>query len=278
MFYKESIIKNILKCQLCKRPLDGYDPPRILPCNKTICHACSTEIIAKTHHGSNSTFKCSICSHEHEIPANGFIINEMIAMFIRIEPAEIFRSKNCTELKSKLNRMELILKNIDYNFTNVSDFIKEHCNEQTRIAQLKKEEDELKIENNNKSKKIKLNKSFDSVIDEINEYENECISSTSGIVKTNLEKNETIKQAKQFVEQKLNYLEEYEINETKIINYIQESIEFISKLEKEIENFKTVLFNNRLIKFNSDENCIEYEAFKLVTRFLLLLFSYINLI
>lgn len=275
MFYKESIIRNILKCQLCKRPLDGYDPPRILPCNKTICHACSTEIIAKVH-GSNTTFECSMCSIEHEIPANGFIINEMIASFIKIEPAEIFRSKNCTELKSKLNKMEIILKNIDYNFTNVSDFIKEHCNEQTRIAQLKKEEDELKIENN-KSKKIKLNKSFDSVIDEINEYENECINGTNNsIIKTKLEKNEIIKQAKQFLEQKLNYLEEYEINEAKIINYIQESIEFISKLEKEIENFKTVLFNNRLIKFNPDENCIEYEAFKLVTRFLLL-FSYINL-
>jgi hypothetical protein len=70
MFFEQSEIKDLLKCENCSQPFNEYYSPRMLPCcAKTICNTCVqlTEKQAK-----NSKFKCIIRKEDEIIPEKGF--------------------------------------------------------------------------------------------------------------------------------------------------------------------------------------------------------------
>jgi hypothetical protein len=154
---------DVLKCDLCKIPFDDYDQPRFLPCHETICYLYVVKIEKEA---SDRKFKCIFCLPEHYIPDSGFPINKKISALITTEPVEISRSNEYGKLKENLNKLELIVKQIQNNYEHDSDLIIEHCNEQIRLIQLLTEN---KIE--------QINKLNDELIAFVREYERTCIES-----------------------------------------------------------------------------------------------------
>ena len=68
MFYNK--INKILSCKNCKEQLDE---PKILPCGKTICSLCVSQIKV-----SRRKYVCLICENKHEMLESGLPINESI--------------------------------------------------------------------------------------------------------------------------------------------------------------------------------------------------------
>ena len=89
--YKSDLNNKILKCDKCKEPFDAYCQPKFLPCFKTICTTCKLTIHKEA---INKWFKCGVCTNDHYIPDDGFILNEKIYDLITAEPMEISRGEN----------------------------------------------------------------------------------------------------------------------------------------------------------------------------------------
>ena len=69
MFFEQSEIIDLLKCENCSQQYDEYFPPRILPCcGKTLCYTCIQSIEKQL---KNNKFKCIACNKEDTIPNNG---------------------------------------------------------------------------------------------------------------------------------------------------------------------------------------------------------------
>ena len=116
------IQNEILKCDQCKTPFDEYCQPKFLPC-LTICTTCELTIQKEA---INKRFKCGVCSKEHYIPDDGFVLNEMVIKIISPEPMEISRGNKYEILKEKISKVQLMSKIICHDFENASDIITEY--------------------------------------------------------------------------------------------------------------------------------------------------------
>ena len=138
MFYEESVIKNLLKCQKCSETFDlDYNEPFIIKeCGKTICNNCVENL--KHVNTNKNTFKCDLCTEEHLI-ANNFIINETILKLIKEQPKEFSRGKDFEQLKLNVKELEANLERLMWTNENGIDEIKTYCLEQKRLIQLNTE-------------------------------------------------------------------------------------------------------------------------------------------
>ena len=76
MFYEQSEIADLLKCEHCAQPYDEYYPPRILPCcGITICFKCVQIIQTGT---KDNKYKCISCEEEDIMPKKGFMVSKVI--------------------------------------------------------------------------------------------------------------------------------------------------------------------------------------------------------
>jgi hypothetical protein len=79
MLFEQSEIIDLLKCENCSQQ---YDVPRILPCcDKTICNTC-VQLIEKQ---SKNKFKCIVCKENETIPKNGFKINQLAVLLLKLK-------------------------------------------------------------------------------------------------------------------------------------------------------------------------------------------------
>lgn len=275
MFYEESQIKNILKCNKCKQIYDKYDHPRILPCGSTICTNCTFKIENQTR---DNKFACNICLEEHPIPEKGFAINKSLLELIETEPNEIYRGRDYEILKSNLKNIKSLVDDISFNYMNGIDRIKEHCSEQRRLIQLATEHKIQEVYNLS-----------DFFLQQIDEYELEhCENFTNEINLTNSTK-EIINEANKFINEKRDNLKKFKINDEEIQASNVKAKNLRRKLEDESNRLKHLITINSLIKFitNKDKidkhimgsvnfyyHTVSFEPLKLV---ICLLFSILNL-
>jgi len=230
---------NILKCDQCKEPFNAYDQPRFLPCGETICSTCVVKIEKEA---TNSKFKCGICMKDHFIPEEGFPINKKISDLITADPIEISRGKEYEKLQKSLNELQSIIQLLCYGCEDGTDLIAEYCNEQIRLIQLSTEN---KIE--------QMNKLSDELIAFVREYERTCIELYSNKNKTVKEYlNKTINEANTFLNEKQVYLQQLKTDddEIKVFNSTCEKLQ--TDLSRKVVKLKSLIFNNRLIKFISN--------------------------
>jgi hypothetical protein len=88
-------IRSLLTCKYCK---NIYSDPIYLPCNKTMCRIHVDELRKEN---KISSIKCIFCKNEHEIPPNGFELNEMALGFLN---SRISITKQVSELKIELDK------------------------------------------------------------------------------------------------------------------------------------------------------------------------------
>ncbi len=246
MFYEESAIRKLLKCQQCLYNYDEHDQPCTLPCGKNICNNCVAKIesLAKT----SKKFKCTLCAEEHAIPEKGsFPVNETLLELIKTQPKEVFRSKDCSELKENLRSLETLLKTLKFEYSIGVERIKSYCAEQRNQIQM------------STAKRIKEINHLNTVLmEEVDSYEKECIDWYSNNEAFKKYMHDQIDNVLKFIAEKEKYLKEYEIDEEIIRKSIQLSQNVKSHLDYELKKLKITVFGNEIIKFNA--NSIKLDA------------------
>jgi hypothetical protein len=264
MFFEETYIKNLLKCNQCNEKFDDYEQPRSLPCGKIICSLCVDKIEKEA---IKRKFKCIICSNEHQIPKEGFGINDLALHLLTSKAKEMWRGKRYEQLKINLQKIEALTRELKFDFNDGSDKIKEHCNEQRRLVQLATE-----------NAMQELNKINEELITEIDNFEIECMKYYSVIDNSFKEKlNRLIDEAKSFLNEKQEYLKQIQLDEDELESFNKLSENLHIDLNNELKDLKRKIFGYKLIKFNSNSNkinsrilgFIDYEKLMSLVNFLI---------
>jgi hypothetical protein len=250
MLYQKSLIQdNILKCDQCNNQLTEHDEPKNLPCYNIICSTC--EFTIRRNANTEKRFNCRICLNDHFIPESGFVLNKRVNLLIQAEPMEISLGKEYDDLKLNLRKLEILTESFKFDNETLIGKIKEHCMEQIRLIQLSTEN---KIE--------QINKLNDELIQKVTDYETKCIESL-------LKKNEPVikEQMTKLIDESnllLNeadvYLEQLKINDEEMKQFNKKSEEMQLKLNKESIKLNSLVFDDKLIKFVSNNKEInKYE-------------------
>ncbi len=238
MIFEETYIRNLLKCSQCCEKFDDYEQPKSLPCGKIICSVCMVKIEKEA---IDNKFKC-ICLKIHQIPEDGFGINELANQLIKAKAKEIWRGEQYEQLKINLKKLKSIKIDLSFDLCTGSDKIKEHCNEQRRLVQLAYE-----------NKIQELNTIIEKLMAEIDKFEMECKQSYSNLDDSFKDKvNRLINEAKSFLDEKQEYLKQMQLDEDEIIRINKISEDFQIELQKELTNLKKKIFGKKLIIFNSN--------------------------
>lgn len=230
MFYEETQIKSLLKCEKCTQDYDKDDQPRFLPCHSSICNQCLSTIETQAQ---DRKFKCELCLEEHYLPEKGFTINQVLFKLIKTRSFDLCTTNEYEQLRVSLNDIKTLTDQISFNCEHSIDKIKEHCIEQRRLVQLATEQ-EIK----------EINKINEEYIKKIDDFQTESIEKfESNLVILN--PKEIIDEAKQFLGESLskNDLLEIQTSNTK-------SKSLKRKLENELTKSNGLLFSNNLISFN----------------------------
>lgn len=74
------LLRETLTCKICNNILNT---PIYLPCQKTLCKSHLDEKINSNNNNSNR-IKCFFCESDHEVPAEGFQLSEIVNNFIKL--------------------------------------------------------------------------------------------------------------------------------------------------------------------------------------------------
>ena len=145
-----------------------------------------------------------------------------------------------------MQKLENSLNELTFYITNGNDKIKYHCSELKRLVQLSTEQ-----------KIIDLNNLNEVLVKRIDNYEKECTLrySNCNLYKSPL--NELINESNLFLNEKRNYLQQYEINENDIIQSNQILNRLKASIEDQLLNVKSILFNNNLMEFEMNKTKID---------------------
>jgi hypothetical protein len=242
MYLNKSDLKNnILKCDQCKVAFNDYDQPRFLPCHETVCATCVVKIESEA---VNRKFKCGICMKDHCIPEEGFSINKKISELIIAEPMEISRGSEYEKFQESLKKVLSITQLLCYDCENGADIIRDYCDEQIRIIQLSTEN---RIE--------QINKLSDELIAFIKKYEKTCIESYSMKKQSIIEvSNRITNETTSYINEKQIYLKKKKLNDEEMKILTKTTDELQLALKQKSKKLKNSIFNNKLIKFQSNND------------------------
>ncbi len=223
----------------------------MLPCGKTLCSKCISKIESQIF---NNSFTCILCDEKHSLNSEilqRFPVNELAVNLIAAQPRDVYRGRETEAFKKNLLNLEKLLGELSFDMENGADKIKTHCSELKRLTQLSTENkiNELNV----------LNGLF---IKQIDEYEKSCIENIS----LNSEKlltlplKEVVSEANKFLNEKRQYLDQFQINELEIISSNEKLNQIKLNLEEQLLNVKSFLFENNLMEFEINKNKLEKEV------------------
>lgn len=254
MFYQDSFVRSLLKCDQCDKIFIDDEKPKSLPCGNSICSDCELQMEEKA---INMKFKCGMCSNDHIIPEEGFGINKIIQSLISAQPKRISRGRQYEILTIHIKNMEILMRDLVASIENGIDSIKDQSLKQKQLI-------ELTIENRIKELR-ELNKKLQERMDSI---EKDNIQNFSNKIDSIKQKNNVIiEETKKFLVKNIEYLKEYQIDDNQIEASNQMAEKLILKLEKEKKTMNASIFNDVLINFKPSEEqinepligCFEYE-------------------
>jgi hypothetical protein len=235
MFYDQSSIEKLLKCQSCNQFYDTYEEPRILPCcGKTLCGKCIERIEKDI---KNNLFKCVMCDDECTMPKKRFPINELVARLVLEQPKDVYRGEVCEEFKINLFNLESLVNKLNYDMNHGEDSIKEHCIELRRMIQLATE------------KKIQeLIAKSELLIQRVHSYEQDTVEKYAKNTEYKKMLSTVVDEVNSFLKDQKRYLSQFIINENEIGFSNMKLEELRLKVEENL-NIKKTLFDNRLMSF-----------------------------
>ena len=201
MFFEEIQILGVLKCANC---FNKYDEPKILPCGYTLCNVC-IDSIEKNIKNNGDEFNCNLCNENHILPKNGFPLNKTLMELLKRQPNEVFRSKLVESFKMNLKEIDAKRRELEFSLFNSVDKVKEYCLKFRGEIDLAAEKALQKI-----------NQTRDSMLKEVNEYEQNTIEA----IEINLLNKEnfknSIEELKKFFTESGDYLKKLQIDEDEV--------------------------------------------------------------
>lgn len=234
MFYQESQIDDILKCDMCK---DRLVEPKCLPCGNTVCNKCISDRLDENEPG----LKCELCHHFHTMPKEGFVDNKKVIKLLDKHPGEVCRTRLEKNLRSYLRELKSQTDKFVDLVKDPSFMVKDHC-ASIRIEVNLTKDDTIKAISND----------YDEIIRKINKYERDCLDA--------LKKDNRIINKIAEIEDRVNlfyqswedYLSNFVIDESHLVSAQQDA----QKLMRELENndLKILAFNGKVIKFSKNND------------------------
>jgi hypothetical protein len=153
-----------------------------------------------------------------------------------------------SELKNHLIEMQKKCDDFKYNFNNTDDKIREYC--VTLRNQVDLETEKL-IE--------QAHKFNESLIDEINYYEKECIYLCNDQICSYAKEYEIIAdETNTFINDESKYLSEFKINNSNVFNWLEKVVVHQDRLILRDKLLKAVMFNGKLMEFKKNVTKLNY--------------------
>ena len=223
-------IKKAIKCYECNKV---FETPVFLPCSHSICKKHINE------KKSGGKLICSKCGFDHEIPSNGFPVNDALCEIIEAQISSIdFGSvhKEATESCAKLSQN---LKDMENLLNNPAAYTYEEISQLKNRVHLKSEQ--LKLTIDEETQKL-LNK--------LDDYQNRCENSLAENLTWKI-KYESIKEIYSSI---LSYwkddLNSLKFDESKWRKITEACNQSIKELDKRLKNFKNDLLLDEFKRFS----------------------------
>jgi DNA repair exonuclease SbcCD ATPase subunit len=211
-------ISSSIKCGNCKNSLDT---PVFLPCGDSICEKHTAE--------SKETILCRTCGVEHAVPENvGFPLNKGLARIIKAQIAEIDFGDEHKEAKQSCENFDDLLTKIDVFLKDSYTLTYESIVQLKNVVQLKGEEEIVRIKKN-----------MHRIIDDLDEYNNEC--------KKSFKQSDYLKKLENFTQEKEEARQEMEKWLAKL-NELKSDWREYERIKNESEK-AIIRFENKLIDF-----------------------------
>ena len=229
-------IKQAIKCSTC---LQILQTPVFLPCSHSICK----KHIDETN--SRDKFRCAKCGLDHEIPANGFSLNEALCEIIEAQIGSIDLGsvhKDAVESVVNLNRM---IEDVDHLINDPSQYIYEE------ISRLKNE-----VHMKNEELKLIIDEETDALLNKLNQYQEQSKS----WLKSELYSSEKMKLESKKDSYSANSatckikLNEVRFDENKWKKISSVCNEAIKQLENSIQSFKEDILMKEFKKYKIEVN------------------------
>jgi hypothetical protein len=216
--------------------------PVKLPCDKSICK----EHVEKLRTEKISKLKCQFCQSEHDIPSEGFKLNQDI---INVLEMNLHLSPSQQKLNDSINQLNGIIKNMRE--LSKDTFIHDY------LSSIKKD-----IKKHRDDWKNQINDVTNHFLKQVDEFENECKKDTD-----NSNAIESLGDIKKELKRLDNELTSYKreirnpnLNDekcTKLIKIIEKEVYENSqnsiKIRDQLMNKKSINFEKKTFKFESDQ-------------------------
>jgi hypothetical protein len=233
--YEEEEIDQELMCPSCLQKLQS---PRILPCGDSICFECILIDKNKTE-----LCKCPVCNEIHKIDVNSLPRIKILEKLLNKKPTEIDVIKTFKTLKEKLEVLSSNRDKLERYLNFPHEIIQDHCKGLLNQIDLTTE----------KAHRL-VDRLSDSLINQVNEYEKECIAQFES-----LSENECIvpiksvlNETKRFFHEKTACIKSLDSEELECS--IVDSNRLISTIQDNFCSLESNLFNNGKMKFFKNEN------------------------
>jgi len=246
MFFQADAINSILICKICDNKMVD---PRILPCGMSVCHRC-VDLIADTN---KKRIKCENCAKIHEIPDEGFCINQIAQEMLKFEAREVFRTSQIEEFKKLLDILNATKESIESTLECGDATIRDHCDNVRNDMQLAIEQAHAKLD--------EIHKDF---MDEIDNHEKECQAKFKSIKQNKVDIEKALNESNELLTKSNQLLKQFRIDQTEMSTLSEKAQSLLTKLETNNDGIQTNMFNDSLLKFEKQKSFISNVVGKIV--------------
>ena len=231
MFYKESLISPFLICKICDCKLVD---PIVLPCGKSICRKC-VGILADTE---KKYIKCENCEKNHEIPIDGFPLNQDLENIVNLKPENVSRNDLASNLKSISNCIIEKAEKLKLDLNIGETKIKAKCDKIRNEVQLSIEEAHLELD--------KIHEEF---MNQIQRNEKQYLANYKLASQNKEDIEKILDKSNEYFAKSCCLLNQYVIDDQDLRNAIIEATQLLDNLEKESAKFLSTIYENKVQKF-----------------------------
>ena len=241
MFLEEECVSLLIKCQLCQSTMKEA---KILPCDH-FCTNCVLEL-TKTADKSSKEFKCKSCDEIHIIPKYGFKIWKGLNEFYIKKSNREQNTISVKKLKQTLNEIRTQIDDLNNKLSMNIDEIKEDCFKLRKAINL---ECDIVVK--------QIQDARDELIEEVNDYQANCISNFETDKINNLKINDFINELKVFHKEWSEYLNESQINQADMVKANEKALKLSQKYTEEKSCLDRIKSSYKLMCFRKNEFKIE---------------------
>jgi hypothetical protein len=236
MFYQAEKIDSILICSVCENRMVD---PRILPCGKSVCNRC-VDLLTDT---DNKRINCQNCAKIHEIPDEGFLINQIAKEMIKCEADQVLQSSQIAEFKQLLDTLNAARQSIESTLECGDAKIRDHCDKVRNDMQLAIEQAHAKLD--------EIHKGF---MYEIDNHEKECQAKFKSIKQNKVDIEKALNGSNELLSKSNKLLKQFKIDQSEFAVLFESAQSILNNLEQIKDGIQKEMFNESLLKFEREKS------------------------